>query len=95
MLKGAVGGCVVGVGLGIIFITVLFERALSEFGSPLTVDVATWDWRLQVNTWRVIGAVWVVVGIVVLLVLYAVGEKRNSGLKPSPDAEQTTAVDIS
>lgn len=88
MSKWAVGGCVVGFGLGLIFITLLFERALTSFGNPLMVDHTTWDWSSQVNTWRIIGIAWFIVGIIVLLILYGVQEKPKSSSKPPADKEQ-------
>jgi len=38
MSRWAAAGCVVGFGVGLIFMTVLFERSLSNFGNPLMVD---------------------------------------------------------
>jgi hypothetical protein len=88
MSKWAVGGCVVGFGLGLVFMTVLFERSLSNFGNPLMIDHTTWDWISQINTWRIIGLVWVIGGIAVFLILYGIQERPKSSSKPSADKAQ-------
>ena len=75
------GGCAIGFGLGLIFITTLFEMALSPFGNPLTVDYTTWDWSAQTNTWKFIGIMWILAGTAALYILYRVQEKAKPSSK--------------
>lgn len=82
MDKWLIGGsCAIGFGLGLIFITTLFEMALSPFGNPLTVDYTTWDWSAQTNTWKFIGIMWILAGIAALYILYRVQEKAKTSSK--------------
>lgn len=75
--------CAVGFGLGLIFISMLFEMALSSFGNPLTVDYKTWDWSAQTNTWKFIGIMWILGGMVAFYLLYRVQEKAKRSSTPS------------
>lgn len=83
MYKWLITGCAIGFGLGLIFISMIFETALSPFGNPLTVDYTTWDWISQTNNWKFIGIMWILVGVVALYLLYRAQEKANPSSKPS------------
>jgi len=75
------GGCAIGFGVGLIFLSMLFEMALSPFGNPLTVDSTTWDWSAQTNTWKFIGIMWILAGTAALYILYRVQEKAKPSSK--------------
>ena len=77
MYKRLMVGCAIGFGLALIFISMLFEMALSPFGNPLTVDYTTWDWSSQINTWKLIGIMWILTGMVALYILYRTQEKAK------------------
>lgn len=77
MYKWSIAGFAVGFGLALFFISMLFEMALSPFGDPLNVDHTTWDWGAQTNTWKFIGIMWILAGMVTLFMLFRAQEKSK------------------
>ena len=83
MYKWLIAGCSIGFGLGLLFVSMIFEMALSSFGNPLTKDQMIWDWGAQTNTWKLIGIMWILAGLVALYLLYRVREKASPSSNPS------------
>jgi len=83
-------GCAVGFGLGLIFTSMIFEMALSPYGSPVTIENREeWDWNAQTNTWKFIGIMWILAGLVALYLVYRDQAKAKSSSNPEKDSENT------